>query len=118
MQETAASPHERDACPMPDSSVSGSDRGRWRGVRLRGTATIAIGLTALATAAGTSSAGASSTPRQWPKADPIVKIADGAVRGTTRTRYDAYLGIPYAAPPVGDLRWKAPQREAKLVGRS
>ena len=31
-------------------------------------------------------------------------IVEGKMQGTTR----AYLGIPYAAPPVGELRWKAP----------
>jgi para-nitrobenzyl esterase len=35
-------------------------------------------------------------------------INDGKVR--------AFLGIPYAAPPVGDLRWKAPQPAAKWKG--
>jgi para-nitrobenzyl esterase len=32
----------------------------------------------------------------------------GSVVGTTRI----FLGIPYAAPPVGDLRWKSPQPAA------
>ena len=45
-------------------------------------------------------------------ADPlIVKTAQGEVRGKTihDGKVRAYLGLPYAAPPVGDLRWKAPQ---------
>lgn len=28
----------------------------------------------------------------------------------------AFLGIPYAAPPVGDLRWKPPERAVKWKG--
>ena len=33
----------------------------------------------------------------------------GKVKGTLKTGYREFLGIPYAQPPVGDLRWKAPQ---------
>jgi para-nitrobenzyl esterase len=39
----------------------------------------------------------------------VVATTGGPVRGITRTNYSAWLGIPYAKPPVGDLRWKAPQ---------
>jgi para-nitrobenzyl esterase len=35
-------------------------------------------------------------------------VVNGKTEGTTR----AFLGIPYAAPPVGDLRWKPPQAPA------
>jgi para-nitrobenzyl esterase len=39
-----------------------------------------------------------------------VKTANGTVEGTTeQSGIHAYRGIPFAAPPVGDLRWKAPQ---------
>jgi para-nitrobenzyl esterase len=40
-----------------------------------------------------------------------VKTANGTVEGVTTTQsgIHAYLGIPFAAPPVGDLRWKPPQ---------
>jgi para-nitrobenzyl esterase len=40
-----------------------------------------------------------------------VKTEQGTVLGKTINggRVRAFLGLPYAAPPVGDLRWKAPQ---------
>ena len=41
-------------------------------------------------------------------ANPIVRIDDGLVRGTTAGTADEFLGIPYAAPPTGNLRWRPP----------
>ena len=39
-----------------------------------------------------------------------VKTTNGTVEGTTeQSGIRAYRGIPFAAPPVGDLRWRAPQ---------
>src|ERR1700761_368190 len=44
---------------------------------------------------------------------PLVEVRTeaGLVSGVTNSTGDvtAYKGIPFAAPPVGDLRWKAPQ---------
>src|ERR1700759_3550827 len=39
------------------------------------------------------------------------KTDAGMVSGVKNNRGDitAFKGIPFAAPPVGDLRWKAPQ---------
>src|SRR5215468_8183771 len=38
----------------------------------------------------------------------IVRTAQGLVLGLSDGKVDQFLGLPYAAPPVGDLRWKAP----------
>ncbi|MHB8287341.1 MAG: carboxylesterase/lipase family protein [Caulobacteraceae bacterium] len=38
-----------------------------------------------------------------------VRIADGELIGAAAPRGKAWLGVPYAAPPVGPLRWRAPQ---------
>jgi hypothetical protein len=45
-------------------------------------------------------------------ADPLtVKTVQGKAHGKTINdgKVKAFLGLPYAAAPVGDLRWKAPQ---------
>jgi para-nitrobenzyl esterase len=51
----------------------------------------------------------------------VVQTKSGAVRGTTVTELEKvtafiYRGIPYAAPPVGELRWKAPQPVTAWTG--
>ena len=47
-----------------------------------------------------------------------VKTEQGKARGKSINdgKVRAFLGLPYAAPPVGDLRWKAPQPPAKWTG--
>jgi para-nitrobenzyl esterase len=43
-------------------------------------------------------------------ADDQVQTKSGTLTGTTdETGIRAYRGIPYAEPPIGDLRWKPPQ---------
>jgi para-nitrobenzyl esterase len=42
-------------------------------------------------------------------ADALVQIDTGSLHGTRIGSAIAFRGIPYAQPPVGDLRWKPPQ---------
>jgi para-nitrobenzyl esterase len=45
-----------------------------------------------------------------------VKTEGGLVEGIVADGLTVYKGIPFAAPPVGDLRWRAPQRAPKWQG--
>jgi para-nitrobenzyl esterase len=47
-------------------------------------------------------------PPGTPSETTVATVA-GPVRGLDEGDVTVYRGIPYAAPPVGDLRWKAPQ---------
>ena len=47
---------------------------------------------------------------------PIVTIDGGAVRGVAVPGGYAFRGLPYAAPPTGRLRWRAPQPPAEWHG--
>jgi para-nitrobenzyl esterase len=64
--------------------------------------------------------------RSWPifillaftlAAQPV-QTTTGLVEGlkSADDKVHAFLGIPFAAPPVGDLRWKAPQPTARWGG--
>ena len=60
--------------------------------------------------------------------DAIIQTTKGAVSGTfnSKTNIQKFLGIPFAKPPVGELRWKTPVpmdswsgiKEAKAFGPS
>jgi para-nitrobenzyl esterase len=81
-----------------------------------------LGVAALAVAVCVSAATA-ATDKTKPKAKPktfaaplVVKTDKGSVRGVARNGMRLFLGIPYAAPPVGNLRWRPPQDAASWTG--
>ncbi len=47
-----------------------------------------------------------------------VTTANGIIEGEydVRTKIQSFKGVPFAQPPVGDLRWKAPQPAANWTG--
>src|ERR1700744_777615 len=46
----------------------------------------------------------------------IVRTSVGVMRGMAAADYRLFQGIPYAAPPVGPLRWQPPRPAVKWTG--
>jgi para-nitrobenzyl esterase len=51
-----------------------------------------------------------------PAAAQTVKTDSGVVRGKAAGSLIAYKGIPYAAPPIGERRWRAPAAAVRWAG--
>lgn len=48
--------------------------------------------------------------------DPVVAVESGKLGGVVDDGVASWKGIPYAAPPVGSLRWRPPQAPAGWSG--
>lgn len=46
----------------------------------------------------------------------IVSLDYGQFAGTRHENYTSFTGIPYAQPPTGDLRWRAPRPPKHIAG--
>ncbi|MBV8388407.1 MAG: carboxylesterase family protein [Mucilaginibacter sp.] len=46
----------------------------------------------------------------------IAKVEEGVLRGAYEQGLSIYKGVPFAVPPVGELRWRPPQPPAKWPG--
>lgn len=49
-------------------------------------------------------------------AAPHVMTTQGEIEGLHKNAVDLFLGIPFAKPPVGELRWRPPQAPASWKG--
>jgi para-nitrobenzyl esterase len=84
-------------------------------------AAAAVALTAVASTTTGAIAGnppSAATAQHLPSvlAHPVAPTDKGLVRGTATASMRSFKGIPYAAAPVGALRWRAPQPHARWAG--
>jgi para-nitrobenzyl esterase len=83
----------------------------WSGFQI--VATIAmvvlVPLSQAARAQETASPAQAQQPQPGLPLAPLVQASAGPVQGLNNHGVYEYLGIPYAQPPVGDLRWQPPQ---------
>ncbi len=48
--------------------------------------------------------------------EPIVRTQNGDVGGVTQGQVESFKALPYAAPPVGPLRWMPPREPENFTG--
>ncbi len=63
--------------------------------------------------AGTAASSQTPAPSQTPA---VVRVESGQLQGLVHDGVASFKGIPFAAPPVGDLRWRPPQPAAPWTG--
>jgi para-nitrobenzyl esterase len=55
--------------------------------------------------------------QQSPGNASVVQTENGLLRGKAAPPYRAFLGIPYAQPPLGEWRWRSPQPVSSWSGQ-
>lgn len=75
---------------------------------LGGLCAVLMALTFTAASAQAFDTGPATAASSLPAA-AILRIEGGTVRGAAVSGLDEFLGLPYAAPPTGRLRWRPPQ---------
>src|SRR5262249_34516260 len=88
----------------------------WRRAPLGAACCAALAALTLAAAGATAATAGTKAAASRSGAAPIVATGNGAVRGTTAGGIHEFLGIPYAAPPTGHLRWRPPKPPADWRG--
>src|SRR5690242_15596047 len=83
----------------------------WRTSALRGAVCIGLAL-----ALGSATVPAFSHGSHNDDDDHVVRTDNGSVRGFKKNGVYTFLGIPFAAPPVGNLRWRPPAPAEKWKG--
>lgn len=73
-------------------------------------------LAAVTALTGTATTVHAATPVVGTNTAPIAATASGQVEGRRDGAVESFRGVPFAAPPVGPLRWRAPQPAAAWPG--
>ncbi|MCP3803754.1 carboxylesterase family protein [Allokutzneria sp. A3M-2-11 16] len=83
---------------------------------MRSTKSRLMALGVAATLAVALLAGCSPQGQAQGAAPLTVRVESGELRGTATTKSRQFLGVPYAEPPVGELRWQLPRPPGTWTG--
>ncbi|TFW00179.1 carboxylesterase/lipase family protein [Leifsonia flava] len=98
----------------PQASAAASRSTVSRSSRLR--ALTALAALTFIIAGGAFAPGSARAAEQSPAGPAVVDTDGGQLKGIIGDGVTEFRGIPYAAPPTANLRWRAPQPAAKWTG--